>query len=97
MSEENQSDKPGPEKKKKKYVKNRHDSTRYMTLQQAADHYQCSESAIRKGCGPLKDLRTVKIGRLRLVLRSSVFALDRKLERAAVKIGNQEDAEFSED
>ncbi len=61
----------------------RSESSRYMTLQQAADHYCVTEAAIRQGCGPLKQLRTVKIGKRRLVLRSDVEALDRKLERGA--------------
>jgi hypothetical protein len=59
-------------------------STKYMTLQQAADHYQVSESSIRKGLAVFSRLALIPTGRRTLVLRSSVERLDRELERSAL-------------
>lgn len=59
-------------------------STKYMTLQQCADHYQVDESTIRKGLGVFNRLALVPTGRRTLVLRSSVEKLDRELERDAL-------------
>jgi len=61
-------------------------SSKWMSLQQVADHYTVSEATIRQGLGVFAELATVKIGKRRLVLRRSVDALDRRLERMAVSI-----------
>jgi hypothetical protein len=83
---------PTSEKKKKtKAAMTRSESARWMSLQETADHYRVSEGSVRQGCGPFGQLLTVKVGKRRLVLRSSVDALDRRLERAAVNVGNGDD------
>jgi hypothetical protein len=79
-----------PEKKKKtKAALSKKESARYMSLQEVADHYRISEATVRLGHKPFDQLYTVKVGKRRLVLRSSVDALDRRLERAAVKLADE--------
>jgi hypothetical protein len=75
-------------KKKTKAALSRSESARWMSLQEAADFFRVSEATVRLGCGVFAELRTVKVGKRRLVLRSSVDALDRRLERAAVKLAD---------
>lgn len=65
-------------------ARERQPSARYMTLQQAADHYCVDESTIRKGLAIFSRLALIPTGRRTLVLRSSVERLDRELERAAL-------------
>jgi hypothetical protein len=67
--------------RRKRTPRLRQPSARYMTLQQAADHYCVDESTIRKGLGVFDQLALIPTGRRTLVLRSSVERLDRELER----------------
>jgi len=98
MSEDDQPDKPGPEKKRKtKRALTRSESTRWMSLQETADHYRVSEATIRLGLGVFAELYRVNVGRRVLIMRSSVDALDRRLERAAVKLRDQTESAASDE
>lgn len=73
-----------PSRRRPRARRERQPSLKYMTLQQAADHFCVDESTIRKGLGVFHRLALVPTGRRTLVLRSSVDRLDRDLERAAL-------------
>lgn len=66
--------------------KPRKPSAQWMSLQEVADHFCVSESTIRQGSGVWGELQRVRAGRRVLILRKSVDALDKRLERAAVKL-----------
>jgi hypothetical protein len=81
MPKETQTREP---QRRKRTPRTRALSPKYMTLQQAADHYQVSESSIRKGLAVFSRLALIPTGRRTLVLRSSVERLDRELERSVL-------------
>lgn len=62
-------------------------SSKWMTYQQVADHFQVSEATVRLGRGVFSRLRRVPLcNRRTVVLRADVERLDREMERAAVSL-----------
>ena len=62
-------------------------SSKWMTFQQVADHFQVSEATVRLGRGVFARLRRVPLcGRRTVIPRADVERLDRDMERAALPL-----------
>lgn len=64
-------------------------SSKWMTFQQVADHFQVSEATVRLGRGVFGRLRRVPLcGRRTVILRADMERLDREMERAAMSLAD---------